>query len=246
MPTLNIIGAGKLGRTLFDLTPKDLYQTALLARGDSIDAADITLLTVQDGKISALAKQIPTSGVLLHCSGALDHEVLRPHPTVATMHPLMTFPGPDIQTPEPSGITAAISGDSAAVEVATILAKAFGFTPFTFNGDRMLYHAAAVIAGNFTSHLYRVATNLLREAGMPDAIIQHALLPLTLQSATNAANFPDSALTGPAARGDEKIISAHIDALLRSENEQTADLYKSVTNDIITKIIAAPLDAQET
>jgi predicted short-subunit dehydrogenase-like oxidoreductase (DUF2520 family) len=246
MPTLNIIGAGRLGRTLFDLTPKDLYQTALLARGDSIDTADITLLTVQDGQISALAKQIPTSGVLLHCSGALDHEVLRPHPAVATMHPLMTFPGPDIQTPEPSGITAAISGDSAAVEVATILAKAFGFTPFTFNGDRILYHAAAVIAGNFTSHLYRVATNLLREAGMPDAMIQHALLPLTLQSATNAANFPDSALTGPAARGDEKIISAHIDALLRSENEQTADLYKAVTSDIIAKITAAPLDAQET
>lgn len=235
MPTLNIIGAGKLGRTLFKLTPKDQYQTALLARGDSIDAADITLLTVQDGQISALARQIPTSGVLLHCSGALDHEVLRPHPTVGTMHPLMTFPGPEILAPEPSGIPAAISGDSAAVEVAATLAKAFGFTPFTFDGDRTLYHAAAVIAGNFTAHLYRVATNLLREAGVPDSMIQHALLPLTLQSAANAANFPDSALTGPAVRGDMEIISAHIDALIRTGNDETVSLYRAVIKDIITK-----------
>ena len=241
MPTLNIIGAGKLGRTLFNLARKSRYQTVLLARGDAIVAADITVLTVQDSEISSLAQKIPNSGILIHCSGALDHEVLRPHSCVGTMHPLMTFPGPEVHTPDVFNVPAAVSGDPKAIVTATALASELGFTPFTFTGDRMLYHAAAVIAGNFTTHLYRTATKLLRDAGIPEALIEHALLPLTLQSAKNAATFPESALTGPAARGDEEIISAHMDALARTNNSDIAKLYNLVTKNIIdNKIVDSP------
>ena len=245
MPTLNIIGAGKLGRTLFNLVPKSQYQTVLLARGDTITAADITLITVQDSEIPVVAQSISRSGTLIHCSGTHDHEILRPHPCAGTMHPLMTFPGPEVHSPNVSSVPAAVSGDAAAIVVATALASDLGFTPFTFTGNRALYHAAAVMAGNFTTHLYRTATNLLRDAGVPEKMINRALLPLTLQSATNAADFPEAALTGPAARGADEIISAHIDALTRANKLDTVDLYNALTNSIISNIQSKSLSPSD-
>ena len=98
---------------------------------------------------------------------------------------------------------------------------------------------------NFTSHLYRTATKLLREAGLPQTLVEHALLPLTLQSAKNAAAFPESALTGPAARGDEEIISAHMDALARTNNSDIAKLYNLVTKHIIDNKIVDSQSEQD-
>ena len=70
--------------------------------------------------------------------------------------------------------------------------------------DRTLYHAAAVIGGNFVVTLHAVATRLLAAAGAPP----EAIVPLMRRTIEN-----EFELTGPIARGDWTTVDAHITAL---------------------------------
>jgi predicted short-subunit dehydrogenase-like oxidoreductase (DUF2520 family) len=115
----------------------------------------------------------------------------------------------------PAGeVPAAVAGDPEAIVAATALAHALGWTPFEVPGDRRLYHAAAVMAGNFGTALLAEAAAVLGAAGVPRDRAPALLLPLALASLRNAAALgPARALTGPVARGDEDVIAAHRDAL---------------------------------
>ena len=126
----------------------------------------------------------------------------------------MTFPGPELALPRDTEVPAAVAGHPEAVAAATALAEKLGFTPFEVTGDRALYHAAAVMAGNFATVLLGEASRILAQAGVPEADAPRLLAPLALTSIRNAADLgPGPALTGPVARGDEGIIGAHLRAL---------------------------------
>ena len=208
-----IVGPGRLGRSAASILHKQGHAHTVIARGEPIPQAEITWLTVPDREIKAAAQAVPPGGVLLHASGAHTLEPLRPHASAGSLHPLMTFPGPEIGLPEEAIIPAAIAGDPDAIEAAQKLADLLGFTAFEVPGDRALYHAAAVTAGNFASLLMIEAGRMLTAAGVPEAEARNLLAPLAIASIKNAANHGSVALTGPIARGDEKVIAAHTGAL---------------------------------
>lgn len=107
MKTLNIIGAGRLGRTLGALwrqhgvfavggvmnrTPKSTRAaTAFMGAGEAIEtlsamrAAQVWLIATPDGDIARMAAQLGASGrvrsgdIVFHCSGALPSQLLREH-----------------------------------------------------------------------------------------------------------------------------------------------------------------------
>lgn len=107
MKTLNIIGAGRLGRTLGALwrergvfvigsvmnrTPKSTRAAmAFIGAGSAADAfssmgvAEVWLIATPDGDIARIAAQLAASGrvrsgdVVFHCSGALPSQLLREH-----------------------------------------------------------------------------------------------------------------------------------------------------------------------
>jgi predicted short-subunit dehydrogenase-like oxidoreductase (DUF2520 family) len=186
----------------------------LCGRAEPIPPAAITWLTVPDAAIGAAAARVPPGGVLLHASGATGLDVLRPRAPVGSLHPLMTFPGPEIATPVMADLPAAIAGDPPAIRAAKHLADAMGWRTFTVSGDRTLYHAAAVIAGNYATTLLAVAAEVLTAAGVDAREAPGLLAPLALTSLKNAATAPPAqALTGPAARGDTAVIARHLAAL---------------------------------
>ena len=191
------------------------HHVRLIARGEAIPAAPITWLTVPDRSIAAAAAQVPPGGARLHASGAATLDVLGPTEGRGSLHPLMTFPGPET-APLLDGqhVPAAVDGDDLGRAAATSLADALGFTPFPVPGDRRAYHAAAVIAGNFATTLLAVATRVLAQAGVPESEGAALLAPLALQSLRNAAaTSPSRALTGPVVRGDEAVIAGHLACL---------------------------------
>jgi predicted short-subunit dehydrogenase-like oxidoreductase (DUF2520 family) len=121
----------------------------------------------------------------------------------------MTFPGPELALPT-GHIPAAVAGDEEAAAAATELAINLGFSPFHVTGDRALYHASAVLAGNFATALLAEASRVLARAGVPPEQAPALLAPLALASIENAAQIgPGPALTGPVARNDEAIIAQH-------------------------------------
>lgn len=208
-----IVGAGRLGRSAAALLAAAGVEARLLGRGASSDGATVVWLTVPDRVIAEAAADHQSAPVLLHASGATDLGPLGDHRHAGSLHPLMSFPGPELGLPV-GPVPAAVAGRGDAPAVAQALAERMGWTPFSMNGDRRLYHAAAVMAGNFSAALLYAGGQLLTEAGVPPELARGLLLPLVLQGLGNAAVAPASAaLTGPVARGDHAVMDAHRAAL---------------------------------
>ena len=195
-------------------------------------------ICVSDAAVAEVAASIPTADttgahkpVVLHASGALSHDIMRPHRYCGSLHPLQSFPGPHIATPPMDGVPAAVAGDTEAVAAAQKLATGLGMAPFAVHGDRRIYHAAAVIAGNFSTVLIAQASRLLESAGVPAADAPRILGPLAMASIAQATmdqhTSPASALTGPFARGDSETVTGHLRALDDTEPELT-ELYRVI------------------
>ena len=84
------------------------------------------------------------------------------------------------------------------------------------DGDRVVYHAAAVVASN---HLVALMGQVERLAGAVDVPLE-AFLALARGALDNvAATDPATALTGPVARGDWGTVQRHLDAIDPGERE---------------------------
>jgi predicted short-subunit dehydrogenase-like oxidoreductase (DUF2520 family) len=229
---VSIIGTGRLGRSLDVLlrqSDRVDCEVELLGR-DGVPGAPVVLLAVPDGAIAEAARRIPEGRVALHCSGTTPVDVLRPHQPAGSFHPLMTFPGPDVGLPDLAGVPAAIDGDPEARAAARALADALSMRAIIVPGDRRLYHAAAVIAGNFATVLLAEASRVLAGAGVDPDEAPALLAPLAVQSLKNAGEKgPAAALTGPVARGDTATLDGHRDALLAAGLDDLVPLYDALT-----------------
>lgn len=225
-PHIAILGAGRLGRTLAPLLRACGYPVTLWRRGDPWPSCDIAWLTVSDAAVAELARALPPGPIVLHASGALDTDALLPHTLRGSLHPLQSFPGPELATPPLLGVPAALAGHPDAVEAARQIALALGMAPFDVPGDRRLYHAAAVLAGNFATTLLDAAARALAGAGARDAA--RLLAPLALASIQQSAQVGFArGLTGPFARGDAAVIAGHL-AALDALDPQLAALYRAL------------------
>lgn len=224
-----IVGRGRLGRSLAVLLPPTGRQVVTLGRGEAPPpGVDVVMLCVPDDQIAVAAASVPLGPVVLHCSGASGLEVLAPHVRAGSWHPLMTFPGPEVDLPDLVGTPVAIAGHPEAQAAARALALDLSMEPFEVPGDRRLYHAAAVMAGNFATLLVTEAADILAAAGVDRQRAVELLIPLARRSIENA-RFPiERALTGPIARGDSETLRAHRAALDEHGMEDTKAIYDTL------------------
>lgn len=168
-------------------------------------AAELVLLCVPDSVIAEVAGAVSIGPWIAHVSGATRLEALDPHQRRFSVHPLQTLTR-DRGAEQLDGAWGAIGGESSeALDRARWLAETLRLRPFEVaDADRALYHAAAVIGGNFLVTLHRTATRLLDEVGAPP----EAIVPLMVRTIENGFE-----LTGPIARGDLPTIGAHLTAL---------------------------------
>lgn len=195
---VHVVGRGRVGAAI---------AARLAERGRLGDASapDLVLLCVPDAAIADVARAVPLGPWVAHVSGATPLEALAPHGARFSMHPLQTFTrarGAD----QLDGAWAAVTGATAEARAAgRELAALLGLTPFDLADERRaVYHAGAVIAGNYLVTLYRAASRALEAAGAPP----EALVPLMRRTIDNGF-----ALTGPIARGDWTTVDAHVQAL---------------------------------
>jgi predicted short-subunit dehydrogenase-like oxidoreductase (DUF2520 family) len=81
-------------------------------------------------------------------------------------------------------------------------------------GDKVLYHAAAVLACNYLVTLVKLALDLWQDFGVSSEEATRALLPLLRGTINNIDNIGlPNCLTGPVARGDLGTIQKHLNAL---------------------------------
>jgi predicted short-subunit dehydrogenase-like oxidoreductase (DUF2520 family) len=200
---IHVIGTGRAGGAI---AARLRERGGTVTTGREADpAAELVLLTVPDAAIAEVARGIATGPWVGHVSGATTLAALDPHEQRFSVHPLQTLTrarGPE----QLDGAWAAIGAETdASRDRARWLAETLGLRPFEVaEADRALYHAGAVIGGNYLVTLYQAASRLLAEVGAPP----QAIVPLMTRTIENGFD-----LTGPIARGDWTTVEAHLRAL---------------------------------
>lgn len=197
-----------------------------------IPDADIYLVSLADHAVTeVLARLSPNNALWLHTSGSLPLDVLRPMSRkCGVFYPLQTFSKgvkPDIDR-----IPLFIEGSTPGVEaeIREMGEKVFKRVVHADSDLRRRMHVAAVFACNFTNYLWGVADDLLRADGL-DLSVLHPLLDETLRKAETLEGGPAAGQTGPAVRGDMKVMAAH-EASLPPE---LASIYRQLSEAIYNR-----------
>lgn len=171
--------------------------------------ADFYLVSVGDDALRELASCFPKNDALwAHTSGSVEMDVLKGTGAhYGVFYPLQTFTrGGEMDL---SRVPMFIEGADGATH-ASLKNIARMMSEEVFDADSELrgkMHVAAVYACNFTNYLWTVADDLLRrQAGLNIRV----LAPLLYETIRKAlAIGPEQSQTGPARRGDEKIMAKH-------------------------------------
>jgi predicted short-subunit dehydrogenase-like oxidoreductase (DUF2520 family) len=243
MPKLGFIGAGTVGTALaIRLSERGYPVVAVSSRSQAsadklaqaikncralessqavADSAELVFITTPDDAIAAVVssvKWLPGQSVV-HCSGADSVNSLEPArkqgASVGAIHPLQTFASVEQAINNIAGSTFALEAEepllSTLKEIATTLDGTW--IELTAN-DKVLYHAAAVIACNYLITLVKLATDLWQTFNVPPERATQSLLPLLRGTIANIERVGiPQCLTGPIARGDTGTIKKHIDAM---------------------------------
>lgn len=198
----------------------------------AVPASDAALVMLKDDALKELASAIGDSlkgALLLHTAGSVSMDIWREAGAerFGVFYPMQTFSKES--RIDWSQVPLFIEGSSAPVlesirELALTISP--DVTPLSSEGRKKL-HLAAVFACNFSNHMYAISEQLLATEGVPFRV----MLPLVRETARKVESIkPRDAQTGPAVRGDRKVIQEHL-ALLK-ENPEYAELYRLISIDI--------------
>ncbi len=240
---LGFIGAGTVGTALSvrlsskgypvvavssrsQTSARNLAQTisgcrAFNSTQDVADVAELIFITTPDDAIATVASQLQwhAGQSVVHCSGADSTDILQPiknlGANVGAFHPLQTFATAQQAIENIPGSTFALEAEPPLLDALKDMATALeGCWIELKASDKVIYHAAAVIACNYMVTLVKLATDLWQTFSIPPRQATQALLPLLRGTISNIDTIGiPQCLTGPIARGDSGTIKKHLDAL---------------------------------
>lgn len=205
---------------------------------DVVERTELILLTVPDDAIMDVVAQLDgmmgQGKAVVHTSGALDASVLAPLAAhgamIGSLHPAYPFADVDAAMRGLPGATFAVEADDAQLMdwLTGVVALLGGRVLVVPSGAKARYHAALVMASNYTVTLYAIAESLLAGLGAEPDRVRGALLPLVEATVENLARqgIP-GALTGPLVRADVGTIAAHLRAL-EPVDARIAEVYRQL------------------
>ena len=199
---------------------------------NAVPASDTAIVMLKDDALKELAPVIADclkDALLLHTAGSVPMDIWREAGAIqyGVLYPMQTFSKES--RIDWSQVPLFIEGSSdRTLEVIRQLAISISpdVTVLSTEGRKKL-HLAAVFTCNFSNHMYAIAEQLLASEGVPFRV----MLPLVRETARKVESIaPHDAQTGPAVRGDRKVIDEHL-ALLKDYPEY-AELYRLISIDI--------------
>jgi len=185
------------------------------------DMAEMVFITTPDDAIAQVAKQLKwhSGQSVIHCSGAESVDILEPAieagAQAGAFHPLQTLASIEHAIDNIPGSSFALEAEEPLLSTLKDMVNALhGWWLVLGPGDKVLYHAAAVMACNYLVTLVKLATDLWHTFGVDTHEATQALLPLLQGTVNNldSVGLPNC-LTGPIARGDLGTIRKHLAAL---------------------------------
>jgi predicted short-subunit dehydrogenase-like oxidoreductase (DUF2520 family) len=245
MLKLGFIGAGTVGSALAVKLHENNYKIAAVSSRKGLsskrlagqiggcvaakdnqqvaDICDLVFITTPDSEISNVVSSVRWHGgqSIVHCSGADPAESLSPTlkygARTGAFHPLQTFASVKQAIDNLAGSTFAIEAEEPLKTTLKQIASYLNGNSIELKAsNKVIYHAAAVMACNYLTTLVKLADDLWQTFGIPREEATKALLPLLQGTLNNiaAVGIPQ-ALTGPIARGDIGTVEKHIEALRR-------------------------------
>jgi predicted short-subunit dehydrogenase-like oxidoreductase (DUF2520 family) len=163
-----------------------------------------------------------------HTSGSVEMNVFQNHASnFGVFYPLQTFHKE--KELEISQVPFCIEGNNEATTNAlSELAKSISNNIHLVSSkNRKVLHIAAIFACNFTNHFYSIAETILAEKNLSLDILRPLIKETALQVMDKS---PSQLQTGPAIRGDEKIMRQHLNYL--AAKPELAELYKKMSESI--------------
>ncbi|MCS4225184.1 Rossmann-like and DUF2520 domain-containing protein [Sphingobacterium sp. BIGb0165] len=171
--------------------------------------ADLYLIAVSDQAIPTLVETIPQdlNGIVVHCSGATDLNVLERFKNAGVIYPPQSLSKNKII--DFSAIPFCVEGNNEGnTTVLLQLAHTFSTRSIYCNSkQRLAIHLSSVMVNNFSNILYQFAHELLEEHNLSFDLVR----PIILETAEKVQNHvPITVQTGPAIRGDEATQQKHL------------------------------------
>ncbi len=236
-------------RTIFSRTKSSAeYLAKIIAAGaansigELLKKCDAVFITVPDDEIIPIAEKIAEfsqirTKTLIHCSGVMPSSMLAiagAEFATASMHPFASIP-PLSQMRNPfDGVFFGCEGDDIALKLVNEMVSDIGGIFYRIAPEKKTsYHAAGAFGANFIYALAYIAQFLLQKSEI-DEKVAHTVVTTSMRIAVdNYKKFGiPEAITGPVARGDVKMVDAHINAL---KNTEFIELYIAASR-ILAKI----------
>jgi predicted short-subunit dehydrogenase-like oxidoreductase (DUF2520 family) len=201
------------------------------------------IIAVADDAIETIIKQLvlPENSIIVHTSGTKSLSEFENWLNVysdikvksGVLYPLQTFTKKlkiDFEKQVPICVEAS---DPETEDVLVKMAQDLSETAYIVNSrERKTLHLAAVIACNFTNHLWVIAKELMDEEELNFGMIK----PLIKETMRKAMFVDDPAFvqTGPARRGDIETLENH-KTMLKNKTENVQKIYEEITESILKK-----------
>lgn len=194
--------------------------------------ADLAIIAIKDDAIASVvqALQLPHHTILVHTSGNTPMQIFEHLPgnnDFGVFYPLQTF---SKQKPvDFTYIPFCIEALNSSTETLLFdLAGQLSNRIHSVNSfQRKVLHVAAVMACNFTNHLFAQSDHILQKEGLSFDLLK-PLIQETVEKAMK--NAPRKTQTGPAVRNDTRVIQDHLKYL--KNNPSAYQIYEAITESI--------------
>ena len=208
-----------------------------VASWEELEPAELCMIATSDDSIEDCCRELAGTGILrpgdivFHCSGSMPSTVLAPAEQqgalIAGLHPVKSFADPASSVETFPGTWCAVEGDARAIETLCGLVRKCGAQTFEIQPEfKAVYHAATVFVCNYFIALMEVGRRCFEKAGVPRETALEIMQPIVNGTAANLFRLgPAQALTGPIARGEEKVVTRQ-HAALADWDASLAELYR--------------------
>ncbi len=196
--------------------------------------ADCYILGIKDAAVVEVAASLPfklrRQQLLLHTSGTLSSEVLKPYAQFyGVLWPIMSLKkNHEVTYPERIPYVVTASSQEAEYMLTKLAAHLTHTLSYADDLQRQKMHLMAVVTNNFTNHLFTLAHRYC----IDNQIDFNRFNPIIVETVNRIQGEDPAALqTGPAVRGDHDTINRHL-AMLNSD-DALSKLYRDFSESIL-------------
>jgi len=197
----------------------------------ALPEADLTIIAISDDHIAQMAQNIVDihgpEVTMIHCSGSLGIEIFpKEARNVGIAWPVQSISKEQTYNKSDVPICLEASHPTLLKVLLPLFQMISDEVHYLSSNQKKHAHVAAVIANNFSNHLYALAEEHCIENGVNFNILK----PLIIQSANKiATTSPKNLQTGPAKRNDTQTINQHLDLISKGSLKK---VYKRISKSI--------------